>query len=92
MKIEDAVERAITECIEEDVLKDMLMKSRSEVKMLSLMEYDEELHEQTLREDGRDQVILNALRNGHSPEEVADFNGLPLVEVLAVQETMFEEK
>lgn len=64
----------------------------SEIYIPSLMEYDEELHEQTLREEAREDIIYNALMNGHPPEEVADFNGLPLEEVLAVQETMFEEK
>ena len=30
-------------------------------------------------------IICNALRNGHTPEQISDFNGISLEEVLAVQ-------
>ena len=51
MDINDAVEKAITECIEGKILEEILTKFRSEAKMLSIMEYDKELHEQTIKED-----------------------------------------
>ena len=47
--LNDAVERAITECIKEGILVDFLRKNRSEVKMVSILEYDKSpcLHGET---------------------------------------------
>ena len=42
MKIEDAVEQAITECIAEGILADFLTRYRGEVRKMSIYEYDEE--------------------------------------------------
>ena len=41
MEIEEAVERAITECIREGILADFLKKNRAEAKKMSIYEYDE---------------------------------------------------
>ena len=40
---------------------------------------------------GIEQIIRNALSKGHTPEQISDFSGIPLEEVLAVQLTMTEE-
>lgn len=42
MPIASAVDLAISECIEEDVLADFLSKNRAEAKKMSIYEYDEE--------------------------------------------------
>ena len=42
MPIASAVERAISECIAEDVLAEFLTKNRAEAKKMSIYEYDEE--------------------------------------------------
>ena len=42
MKINDAVERAVIECIKEDILADLLTKFRREAIAVSIFEYDEE--------------------------------------------------
>ena len=42
MSIEDAVEKVITECIEEGILAEFLKQNRSEAKKMSIYEYDEE--------------------------------------------------
>ena len=47
--LNDAVERAITECIKEGILVEVLRKNRSEVKMVSILEYDKEWEEKKLR-------------------------------------------
>ena len=49
LNLNDAVERAITECIKEGILVDFLRKNRSEVKMVSILEYDKEWEEKNLR-------------------------------------------
>ena len=42
-------------------------------------------------EQAMEQIIRNALRNGHTPEQISDFNGISLEEVLAVQLAMTVE-
>ena len=51
MSIEEAVERAITECIAEGILRDFLIKNRAEAKAVSIYEYSEEEHIRMERED-----------------------------------------
>ena len=65
LNLNDAVERAITEWIKEGILVEFLRKNRSEVKMVSILEYDKEWEEKKLRkaeyeagkEDGRNEGI-----------------------------------
>ena len=49
MDLNDAVECAIEACMKEGVLVDFLRENRSEVKMLSILEYDEEWEKKKLR-------------------------------------------
>ena len=49
MNLNDAVVRAIDECIKEGILVEFLRKNRSEVKMVSILEYDKEWEEKKLR-------------------------------------------
>ena len=44
MSLEEAVDRAIRECIDEDVLKEFLENHRTEAKEMSIFEYDQEKH------------------------------------------------
>ena len=59
MPLEEAVERAITECIREGILAEFLEKNRAEVVKVSIFEYDKEKEEKKLRkaeyEYGREQ-------------------------------------
>ena len=102
--IEEAVERTIDECIKEEILADILTKFRSEVKKMSILEYNARLHEETLKkegfEDGRTEgrtegcevILQNALLKGHPPEQIADFIGVDLDEVLRIQEKLLQKK
>lgn len=51
MSLENAVEQAIHECIEENVLKEFLEKHRTEAKAMSIFEYNQEKHLRMERED-----------------------------------------
>ena len=61
MNLNDAVARAIDECIKEGILVEFLRKNRAEVKMVSILEYDKEWEEKKLRkaeyEAGRSEGI-----------------------------------
>lgn len=54
MELKDAVERAVEECIAENVLVDFLRCQRAEVIKLSIYEYDEEREMQLIREGERE--------------------------------------
>lgn len=64
MPIEDAVERAITECIEEGILAEFLSKNRTEAKHMSIYEYDAEKHIRMERADARADGIAEGLALG----------------------------
>ncbi|MCI8365119.1 MAG: hypothetical protein HFG34_09255 [Eubacterium sp.] len=55
MDFQEAVERAVSECIEEGILEEFLRVNRAEVIQVSIFEYDEELHMATVREEGREE-------------------------------------
>ena len=100
MKLEDAVNKAIEECIKEGVLADFLQKNRSEVKMWSILEYDQEVEEKKLRkaeyeaglETGRSEgieLILQSIqKSGYSPERIAEMTGRPVEEVKRILKVM----
>lgn len=80
MALAEAVERAITECIQEGILADFLERNRAEVKKVSLYEYDAEKHMRQVREeakeDGRMELlqeqIAKKLEKGLSVQEIAE--------------------
>ena len=103
MTIEEAVERTIDDCIKDNILVDVLTKFRAEVKKLSIFEYNARLHEETLKKEGYEdglergiergikRIIQNALKKGHTPEQIADFNGIDLNEVIRIQKQLYLE-
>lgn len=50
--IEESIRKAVDECIKEDILREFLIKNKSEAIQVSIFEYDEELHKRTLLEEG----------------------------------------
>ncbi|HIV40346.1 MAG TPA: hypothetical protein H9747_15355 [Candidatus Blautia stercorigallinarum] len=63
MALEEAVERAVTECIAEGILRDFLEKNRAEVIKVCLYEYNQEEHMKFVREEGIEKGNLTAIRN-----------------------------
>lgn len=61
MDREAAVERAITECIQEGILEEFLKKNRAEAKSVSIYEYDMEKHMRMEREDAREDGIQEGI-------------------------------
>lgn len=64
MPLEEAVKKAVRECIKEGILKDFLIKNQAEVVQMSIFEYDEELHNKTLREEGREEGLKTGRAEG----------------------------
>lgn len=73
--LEEAVERAVTECIRKGILEDFLKKNRAEVTKMSIFEYNEELHRESLLEEGRRDIYCKMLKNNKTPEEISAFTG-----------------
>lgn len=66
MAIEDAVEKTITECIKEGILKDFLEHHRMEAKAVSIYEYDQEAHIRMEREDAFEDGRIAGLQEGRN--------------------------
>ncbi len=52
LELSAAIDRGIDRCIRESVLKEYLLKKKSEVKLMLLTEFDEELFARTMKEEG----------------------------------------
>ena len=51
LKLNEAVEKAVEECIQEGILREFLLKHRAEVVAMSIFEYDREWEEEILRKE-----------------------------------------
>ena len=63
-EITEAAAAAIDTCIEKNILRDYLIKHKAEVTGMILTEYNEKLHEQTLRKEGREEGIEEGFIKG----------------------------
>lgn len=80
LKLEEAVNCAIDQCIEKDILKSYLLKNKGEIMSMILTEYNEKLHNKTLREEGilDAKNILSLHFAGKSPKEISEMTGVRL--------------
>lgn len=87
MTLDMAVERAVDECIRENILSDFLRRNRAEAIHMSIFEYDEEKELALIRrdeynagiKDAMEKTALRMLSAGTYPlEEIADISGLPV--------------
>ena len=84
MPLNQAVERAVTECIREGILEEFLRENRSEVVHVSIYEYDAEKHIRQEKEEswdegfqeGRESLLIQLtkrrLEKGKSVSEIAE--------------------
>ncbi len=75
--VEDALEKAIDTCINQDVLADFLKKHRAEVTNMILTTYDKDLYEKTLKEDAKEEGREEGLTKGRA-ETRAELNQLTI--------------
>ena len=68
--VEDALEKAIDTCINQDVLADFLKKHRAEVTNMILTTYDKDLYEKTLKEDAREEGLMEGRARGREEGRV----------------------
>lgn len=90
MDLNHAVERAITECIQEGILTEFLQRNRAEVFKVSIFEYDKEKEEKKLRkaeyehglEDGKRSMLtlLERMTAGGDGDKVAELRNPEVLE------------
>ena len=51
LSLNEAVEKAVEECIQEGILREFLLKNKAEVVAMSIFEYDREWEEEILRKE-----------------------------------------
>ena len=95
----EAVEKAIDECIAENVLKDFLTKHRAEAKAMSIFEYDQEKHIRQEREEAWEEgqasglklaeTIFRLFREGKTIDEISARCNLPAEQI---RELLGQEK
>ena len=54
--VREAVEQAVTECIQEGILEEFLRSQRSEVVAMSILEYDHEVEMKKLADEMREEI------------------------------------
>ena len=76
MNTQQAVDQAIDDCIARDILKELLVKCRGEVRNMVLSTFNKEVYEHDLREEGETrkliQLVCKKLKKNKSPEVIAD--------------------
>ena len=94
MPLNQAVKRAVDECIREGILAEFLARNRNEVISMSIFEYDKEFEEKKLRKaeyeygfaEGEKHAAIEIAKrmlktNNFSLEEIAAFSGVSLDDV-----------
>lgn len=55
---------AVDECIKEEILADFLRRNKAEAIQMSIFEYDQELHDKTLLEEGYEVGVTEGITRG----------------------------
>ena len=65
MSIDEAVGKAVDECIEQNILKEFLLKNKAEVKRMSIYEYDEEATRKAIRDTAYERGVEDGETKGY---------------------------
>ena len=98
MNTKQAINRAVEECIKEDVMSEFLIARRAEVVDVCITEYNEERVMSSIREEGIREgiregekkaikkMVINSYRKGNAPESIAEFMDISLEQVKKILE------
>lgn len=76
LPVSEAVEQAITECINKGILKEFLEKNRAEAKNVSIYEYDQDKHIRQEREAAWEKGKKEGLAEGERAGEIKKMKDL----------------
>ena len=92
LTLDEAVERAVTECIRDGILAEFLEKNRAEVVKVSIFEYDKEKEEKKLRkaeyEYGREEgekrllTLISKMSAGGDADKVTQLSNPDILEAM----------
>ena len=100
MNIEAAATDAVDTCIRDHIMEDFLVKEKAGVISMHVLDFNEELHNESLKEEGRQEGIqeerargdreriANMLSRGKTPEAIAEFCDYPMELIKEVQNSM----
>ena len=95
MPIEVAVDRAIDECIREDILREFLENNRAEARVMSIYEYDQEEHIRLEREDafedGRKAHLISQIQKKLAKHKTVEVIAEELEEDITVITVLIDE-
>ena len=62
--VEDAIDKAVVSCIEDDVLKEFLLKHRTEVLDVCITEFNKDVYEEGIRAEGMLFMLYSLVKDG----------------------------
>ena len=68
MPLQEAIERAVKDCMTQDILKEFLENNRNQVVSTTLEEFDQELYEKIIRDEGREEGLKEGREEGRRLE------------------------
>ena len=77
MSLKRAIETAMDSCIEEGILKDMLIRQKTEVMHMLLTEFDEKKYKRSVYQDGYEDGVREGEISGFTKGEAAGFTKRP---------------
>ena len=76
MPIEQAVSRAVDDCISEGILADFLLQNKAEAIAMSIFEYDQEAHMKHVRKEGYEDGLAEGISQGISQARLTNLQSL----------------
>ena len=77
-----AVTKAVDFCIENGILRDVLVKHKAEVISMVLTSFNQKAYEKDLYEEGRltmaQEISLRLFNSGNSPEQISELTGIDM--------------
>ena len=79
LSLNEAVEKAVEECIREGILREFLLVNKAEVVAMSIFEYDKELEERKLRKAEYEAGVADGIKT--ATENIKREDALSLVDL-----------
>lgn len=92
MEIEAAVDSALDAMPEDFSIKKLLIANKAEVKQMCITEYDEAETMAQFREEGKEEIVLNMLRDNMSLDKIVLYSGVSEARVLELQKIIYKMK
>ena len=91
---EQAIDSAVKYCIDNNIMEDILLAHRAEVKDMCLTEFNEKVFIDGIKEETKEkrdrEKITGMLQKGKKPQEIADFCDYPLDLIMDVAKSLKE--